>query len=165
MTDWLRKWSHLIAERTRKVEYLVENRHWRHDETSPSNTFGYVYYRTEEPIDGNCLSTLFPNLMIADFYYGLCIKGKHEDIVTLIKKMPSLEGNSHEFYNTEQSIFQHCDQLEMVSTNYVDPCMEKNGVSIKQLHLWNCTLNRFKEDAHYFPNLERLSISNNEGNI
>uniref|UniRef100_T1JRV2 F-box domain-containing protein n=1 Tax=Tetranychus urticae TaxID=32264 RepID=T1JRV2_TETUR len=149
------KWSHLIAERTRKVKYLVDRRDWWDGVTSPSYSFDYAYYRPQEPIDATCLS-------ITDLPYRTCIVGKNEVILTLFKRIISLYAKIHQ-NDRDESIFQYCDALEMLSTGHIDPVMKKIGGNIKQLHLWNYTLNRFKEDAHYFPNIERLSISNNEG--
>ncbi|XP_015791057.1 uncharacterized protein LOC107367822 isoform X2 [Tetranychus urticae] len=156
------KWSHLIAERTRKVKYLVEYR-WNGD-NAPNYTLDYVYYLAEEPLDTTCLSTLFPNLIIADFS-GFLSKVKHEAIVTLVKRMKSLKGliNHCCYYEGDESIFQYCDGLEMVSNDHIEPCIKENGVNIKQLHLVRYNLDRFREDAHYFPNLQKLYIYNNEG--
>ncbi|XP_015789340.1 uncharacterized protein LOC107366266 isoform X2 [Tetranychus urticae] len=151
------KWSHLIAERTRKVKYLIEHRDWWNYEPSLSYPFDYVYYQTEEPIDGTCLSTLFPNLSIADFA-GLREKVKHEDLVTLVKNIKSFKGLIDRVYRDEESIFRHCGQLEMVSTDNIELCILEDG--IKQLHLENRNLHvrDFKQNAHYLPNLERLHI-------
>ncbi|XP_025017868.1 uncharacterized protein LOC107360501 [Tetranychus urticae] len=152
------KWSHLIAERTRKVKYLIEHQDWRNDELSLSYPFDWIYYRTEEPIDGTCLSTLFPNLMIADFSDRFRVKVKHEDIVKLVKKIKHLKGLFHPIHSDEGSVFQYCDELEMVSIKQIEPCIEKIGFNIKQLYLYNYRLDKFTENAHYFPNLERLYI-------
>uniref|UniRef100_T1JRV0 F-box domain-containing protein n=1 Tax=Tetranychus urticae TaxID=32264 RepID=T1JRV0_TETUR len=144
------KWHHLIEERTRKVKYLVVliillRIEKVHEQLDPKIPFQ-------------------PHLVyIGDFSYGFRKKVKYEDIVTLVKQMKSLKGLIREFYDTDYPILQHCDQLEMVSSDYIEPCMEKSGVNIKQLHLWSYTLDLFKRDAHYFPNLERLSIYNNAG--
>ncbi|XP_025017838.1 uncharacterized protein LOC107371774 isoform X2 [Tetranychus urticae] len=149
------KWSHLIAERTRKVKYLVEYQDYGY-----SYTFDYVYYHTEEPIDGTCLNALFPNLMIANFGWKLREKVDHEDIVTFVKQNKSLKGIIDRFHNRDKSVFQYCDDLEMVSANYIETCMANNSASIKQLLLSSYLLGVFTTDAHYFPNLERLHIYN-----
>uniref|UniRef100_T1JRU0 F-box domain-containing protein n=1 Tax=Tetranychus urticae TaxID=32264 RepID=T1JRU0_TETUR len=151
------KWSQLIAKRTRTVKYLIANIYGQSMQL-PRNVFGYVYYKTEAPIDGTCLSTLFPNLRIADFS-SLREKVKYEDMVTLVKEIKPLKGLIHYKGTRGALIWQYCDQLEMLSTNYIDPCMEKNGVNIKQLRLGNVTLDEFKTHANYFPNLERLHIN------
>ncbi|XP_015791055.1 uncharacterized protein LOC107367821 isoform X2 [Tetranychus urticae] len=155
------KWSHLIAERTRKVKYLFDR--WN-GESAPNYTLDYVYYQTEEPLDATCLSTLFPNLIVVDFS-GFLAKMKHETIVTLIKKMKSLKGLIAHccYYEGDESIIQNCDGLEMVSNDDIEPCIKEKGVTFKQLHLVSYNLDRFREDAHCFPNLERLYIHNNEG--
>uniref|UniRef100_T1JRU4 F-box domain-containing protein n=1 Tax=Tetranychus urticae TaxID=32264 RepID=T1JRU4_TETUR len=137
------KWSHLIAERAKKVKYLVEHRDWWNNEPFPSYTFDHVYYRTEKPIDGDCLM-------------------KFQDLVTLVKNIKSFKGLIHQVHSDEESIFQYCDQLEMVSTDFMEPCIQKNGVNIKQLHISGYQLYYFQQDAHFFPNLERLHIYFNE---
>ncbi|XP_025017842.1 uncharacterized protein LOC112539491 [Tetranychus urticae] len=154
------KWSQLITERTRKVKYLVEHRFfWNRG--SRNYPFDYVYYGTKEPIDGTCLSTLFPNLIIADFSDTFIEKVKHEEIVTLVKNMKSCKGLIHQhsyFYPPKESIFQYCDELEMVSTNYIDQYIANKRVNIKQLNLWDYNLSKFTRRKHYFRNLERLHI-------
>ncbi|XP_015782280.1 uncharacterized protein LOC107360171 isoform X1 [Tetranychus urticae] len=156
------KWSQLINERTRKVKYLVEHNDRRHYGPFPNYPFDIVYYRTEEPVDGTCLSILFPNLMIADFSAVIRKKVKHEEIATFVKNIKSCKGliYRHEHnYLREELIFQYCDELEMVSTNYyIDHYIAKKDVNIKQLQLWNCKLDKFTKNAHNFPNLERLHI-------
>ncbi|XP_015794647.2 uncharacterized protein LOC107371163 [Tetranychus urticae] len=157
------KWSRLIEERTRKVKYLLGD--WPDEEPSPSYPLNHVYYRTEEPIDGTCLSTLFPNLIVAEFLGKLCKKVDHEDIVTLVKKIKSFKGIIDHFYNRDESVFQYCDDLEMVSTDCVwdiESFIKKKGAGIKQLQLRNSTLDSFINDVKYFPNLERLFICDYE---
>ncbi|XP_015793032.1 uncharacterized protein LOC107369579 [Tetranychus urticae] len=152
------KWSRLIAERAKKVKYLLEHRNWYNDGKSPNYSFDFVYYRTKEPIDGSCLATLFPNLIIGEFGVGFRLKVKHEDMVTLVKQIKSFKGLIHRFYDRYESIFQYCDQLEMVSTDFMEPYIQKIGVNIKQLHIESYEAIHFVKDAHYFPNLERLHI-------
>ncbi|XP_015789328.1 uncharacterized protein LOC107366256 [Tetranychus urticae] len=159
------KWSHLIVERTRGVKYLVEHSDPWDEDVSPRYPSGYVYYQTEEPMDGACLSTLFPNLMIAEFSCRFGEKVKYQDIVTFVKRIKSVNGIINKFSNENESILQYCNQIEMLSTNTIEPCIKKNGVNIKQLHLWNYKIDFFKEDAHYFPNLERLHIGDIRGNL
>ncbi|XP_015795435.1 uncharacterized protein LOC107371783 [Tetranychus urticae] len=125
----------------------------------PRYPFDYVYYSTCFPIDGDCLSTLFPNLMVAEICDKFRVKVDDEDIVTLVKKINPLKGLIYERDNEDESIFQYCDQLEMVSVYCVKPYMEKNGVWIKQLKLCNYNLNSLAKVGHYFPNLERLCIN------
>ncbi|XP_015789365.1 uncharacterized protein LOC107366294 [Tetranychus urticae] len=153
------KWSHLIADRTRKVKYLIEHQDWRNDEPCLSYPFDWVYFRTGEPIDGTCLSSLFPNLMVADFSDTFRERVKHEDIVTLIKKIKPLKGLFNPIHSDTGTVFKYCNELEMVLLKHIEPCIEKNGFNIKQLVLWN-SLTIFKNHAHYFPNLERLYINN-----
>uniref|UniRef100_A0A158P4D3 F-box domain-containing protein n=1 Tax=Tetranychus urticae TaxID=32264 RepID=A0A158P4D3_TETUR len=143
------KWSQLIAKRTRTVKYFIGHRVKNGGCESvqfPRNVFGYVYYKTK----------------IADFS-GFREKVKYEDMVTFVKEIKSLKGLIHKYDTRGELISQYCDQLEMLSTNHIDPCMEKNGVNIKQLRLGNVTLDEFKKDAHFFPNLERLCISTDKG--
>uniref|UniRef100_T1KWM2 F-box domain-containing protein n=1 Tax=Tetranychus urticae TaxID=32264 RepID=T1KWM2_TETUR len=132
-------------------------------ETSPNYALDHVYYCKQEQIDATCLSTFFPNLIIADFS-GFLAKVKYETIVTLAKRMKSLKGvSNHYHYDRYESIFQYCDGLQMVSNYDIEPWIRENGANIKQLHLYSSKLDRFKEDAHCFPNLERLHIFNTEG--
>ncbi|XP_025018297.1 uncharacterized protein LOC112539767 [Tetranychus urticae] len=53
--------------------------------------------------------------------------------------------------------------LEMLSIGYIDPDISGVYENVKQLHLCNSTLEKFKEVAHCFPNLERLRIYSREG--
>ncbi|XP_015795392.1 uncharacterized protein LOC107371749 [Tetranychus urticae] len=103
--------------------------------------------------------------MVADFCTKFCKKVGYEDIVAWVKKIKSLKGIIGSFYKGDKSIFQYCDQLEMVATRfewYIEPCLKKNGAGIKQLEIGGCSLDTFMEDAEYFPNLERLFIFHSE---
>ncbi|XP_025017836.1 uncharacterized protein LOC112539489 [Tetranychus urticae] len=100
--------------------------------------------------------------MIADLS-GLLDQIEYEDIVTWVEKMKPLKGLIDELYNEPESILQYCNQLEMVSSSYIEPCIEENGVNIKQLRLIGYKLDRFSELVQYFPNLERLYIYNYYG--
>ncbi|XP_025017852.1 uncharacterized protein LOC112539499 [Tetranychus urticae] len=157
------QWSRLILERTRKVKYLFEHSGPWNKNVPPSYPSDYVYYSIDGPMDVTFLSTLFPDLQIVDFSSGFCEESNPEDIVTWVKKMKSLKGLKHYSYPSEEAIFQYCGQLEMVSTDFIETCTNKNSVNIKQLCLVHDTFGSFRPNAHYFPNLERLSLNTEEG--
>uniref|UniRef100_T1L699 F-box domain-containing protein n=1 Tax=Tetranychus urticae TaxID=32264 RepID=T1L699_TETUR len=138
------KWSHLTAQRTKKVKYLLGY---------PENG-DCVSYRGTEPIDGTCLSTLFPNLKIAEISYKFGGKVKREDIVALLKNQKSLKGLTGRYH---EALSEYCDNLEMVSFDLFNSSSQHNGSSIKQLYRWT-SIDRFQKDVHYFPNLERLNV-------
>uniref|UniRef100_T1JU64 F-box domain-containing protein n=1 Tax=Tetranychus urticae TaxID=32264 RepID=T1JU64_TETUR len=145
------KWSHLIAERTRKVKYLNILIGGTMDHLQIIHSIMFIIEQRNQWME-----------LIGEFSHGFHKKVKHEEIVSLVKNIKSCKGLIHQFYQGNESIFQYCDQLEMVSTDYIEPWIKKNGVNIKQLHLLG-TLESFKEDAHYFPNLERLYIHDDGG--
>ncbi|XP_015784204.1 uncharacterized protein LOC107361803 isoform X3 [Tetranychus urticae] len=146
------KWNHLVVKRTKKVKYFMED---------PDYSSDYVYYRGRGPFDVTCLSTLFPNLKIAEFSHKMERKVEFEDIVAFVKNHESLKGLLLGYFFT-RPIEEHCDKLEMLSVDTLDPSIIQNGSSIKQLYILICTLDDFKRDAHHFPNLERLHIVSNE---
>ncbi|XP_015784211.1 uncharacterized protein LOC107361803 isoform X2 [Tetranychus urticae] len=152
------KWSHLVAERTKKVKYFMEYRYdhrLEHGRDVPDYSFDCVYYEDEDPIDVTCLSTLFTNLIIAELSWGLTRKGEFEDIVTFVSNQKSLKG----LINTSgESIEKYCDELEMLSCNSYELIAIRNGSSIKQLYFGVDSIDAFKPDLSYFPNLERLHI-------
>ncbi|XP_025016303.1 uncharacterized protein LOC112538473 isoform X1 [Tetranychus urticae] len=51
------------------------------------------------------------------------------------------------------------DNLEMLSLGFINPNRIVSNETVKQLNLWDSTLDSFKKVAHYFPNLKRLKIS------
>ncbi|XP_025018350.1 uncharacterized protein LOC107370578 isoform X1 [Tetranychus urticae] len=138
------KWSHLIAERTRKVKYLMEL-YPGHD---------CHYYRALKNVDGTHLSTVFPDLMIS---YKLEEKEKRKDNFALGRNRESWQGSFDTFYGP---IEKYRFQLKMVSFNLFEPSIQ-HGSRIKQL-FEVVRLDLFEKDAHCFPNLERLNMENVE---
>ncbi|XP_015793999.1 uncharacterized protein LOC107370532 [Tetranychus urticae] len=143
------KWSYFISKRTKKVKYLLEG--------YPENG-DCVSYRGTEPIDGTCLSTLFPNLKIAEISDKFARKVKREDIVALLKNQKSLKGLTGGYHKTPS---EYCDNLEMLSFDLFKSSMQHNGSSIKQLcQVYHFA--RFHRYAHCFPNIERINMQNAE---
>ncbi|XP_015783796.1 uncharacterized protein LOC107361474 [Tetranychus urticae] len=138
------KWSYLIAERTKKVKYLMEE---------PDYSSGSVYYQGYGRIDATCPSELFTNLMIVELNIRWETYLGSEEFVAFVRNQASLKGL---IYSIDEPIEKYCDQLEMLSFNYIWPDFRLNGSSIKQLHTWN--YQDFKKYTYYFPNLERLNI-------
>uniref|UniRef100_T1L693 F-box domain-containing protein n=1 Tax=Tetranychus urticae TaxID=32264 RepID=T1L693_TETUR len=130
------KWSHLIAQRNKKVKYLIELYPERDD---------CVYYRGIKQIDGTYLNTEFPNLIVEE-------KRKHN--CALVKNQESMQGpiNSH-----QGPIEKYRFQLKMVSFDLIEPKIQHEGSSVKQLFRVK-SLDQFKKDAHLFLNLERLNV-------
>ncbi|XP_015793200.1 uncharacterized protein LOC107369735 isoform X2 [Tetranychus urticae] len=112
-----------------------------------------VYYRELYKIDSTCLSKLFTNLTIVELSINL--KPTYEDAIEFVKKLEFLKGLINQI---DLPIEKYCDQLEMLSVEYFNPNNLRNGSSIKQLDIWNYSLDFLKKDAHYLPNLERLKI-------
>ncbi|XP_015783915.2 uncharacterized protein LOC107361594 [Tetranychus urticae] len=151
------KWNHLIAERTKKVKYLIENNTFNN-----GNLIDLVYYEEEDQIDVACLSILFPNLKIAEFSCEFEKKVQFEDIVTLVKNQESLKGLIH--YSLKP-IEEHCDKLEIISSSDIEPCILRNGSCMKQLIIMfgdPTIFNDFIRAAYHLPNLERLHIHMND---
>uniref|UniRef100_T1KYA7 F-box domain-containing protein n=1 Tax=Tetranychus urticae TaxID=32264 RepID=T1KYA7_TETUR len=126
------KWSYLIAKRTKKVKHLIE---------IPSDYYrrGYssdvVYYQEPWSIDSRCLPKLFTNLILIQ--------------------------NGFICFDPEpwpHPLEKYCDQLEMLSVINFNPNNVRNGSSLKQLDVRQYSLEAFKRDAHYLPNLERLKM-------
>ncbi|XP_015783875.1 uncharacterized protein LOC107361550 isoform X1 [Tetranychus urticae] len=177
------KWSHLIAERTRKVKYFMV--------AEISEDFDYssdlVYYQGPDLSTRykTLLSTLFSNLPIlhnpkiynSDFIYIVIELLKK--VIDFEKKEKELGNETEDLEKLEQFFFlkRHlkslkgiinccdvninieilCDKPEMVSSSRIEPGILKNGSSIKQLHTWY-DYEDFETVAHHFPNLERLHI-------
>ncbi|XP_015784216.1 uncharacterized protein LOC107361809 isoform X2 [Tetranychus urticae] len=137
------KWSHLIAERTRKVKYFMD----------PKYSFDYVHYLGVDSIDVTFLSILFPNLIIAEVSHGFQGKVQFGDIVTFVSNQKSLKGLIDP---SGVSIEKYCDNLEMLSGNHSEPIILRNRSSIKQLHSGMNSIDTLKPDLSNFPNLERL---------
>ncbi|XP_025017846.1 uncharacterized protein LOC107366236 isoform X2 [Tetranychus urticae] len=145
------------------MECYKEHHEWWCYKVPPSYPFDYVYYSIPyEPMDVTFVSTLFPDLKIVEFSDDFWRRSNSEDIVTWVKKMKSLKGLMHIFFAKEEAIFQYCNELEMLSTDYVEACTNVNSVNIKQLCLVNDICGSFLENAHYFPNLERLLLHTEE---
>ncbi|XP_015784457.1 uncharacterized protein LOC107361998 isoform X2 [Tetranychus urticae] len=138
------KWRHLIAKRTKKVKYLIGQRGYSSDA---------VYFQRPCVRDVTYLSKLFTNLQIAELSPGLHLKV--EDAIEFVSKQESLRGLISRY---RKPIEKYCDQLEMLSVNHFNPNNLRNGSSIKQLDIWNYSLEDLKRDAHYMPNLERLKV-------
>ncbi|XP_025016592.1 uncharacterized protein LOC107361690 isoform X5 [Tetranychus urticae] len=137
------KWSHLIPERTKKVKYFMED---------PGYASDYVYYQGRDLIDGTCLSTLFPSLIMAEFSFIFDLKAKFEDTVAFVRNQESLKALMI-YKETDE----YCDKLEMLSLTFVEKSFLRNVSSVKQLYILYAHLDFFS-DAHYFQNLERLHI-------
>ncbi|XP_015784486.1 uncharacterized protein LOC107362017 isoform X2 [Tetranychus urticae] len=176
------KWSHLIAERTRKVKYLMEF------SKDPDYSSDLVYYQGLDLSTRykTLLSTLFSNLPIlhnpniynSDFIYIVIELLKK--VIDFEKKEKELENETEDLEKLEQFFFlkRHlkslkgiinccdvninieilCDKLEMLSSFRIEPGSLKNGSSIKQLHT-EYDDEDFERVAHHFPNLERLHIN------
>uniref|UniRef100_T1L6H6 Uncharacterized protein n=1 Tax=Tetranychus urticae TaxID=32264 RepID=T1L6H6_TETUR len=139
------KWSHLIAERTKKVISLVDY---------PEYSSDYVYYQVLGSINGTCLMTLFPNLITVLYKFYRKVKDS-KNMVSFVRNHESLKGIINFL---DVPIEKYCDKLEMLSSDRIEPDILQNGSCIKQLHTWN-DYEDLKRVAHHFPNLERLHIS------
>uniref|UniRef100_T1K8U2 F-box domain-containing protein n=1 Tax=Tetranychus urticae TaxID=32264 RepID=T1K8U2_TETUR len=146
------KWSHLIAERTRKVKYLMEN---------PDYSSDSVYYQGLDLSTRRetLLNTLFPNLIgVGDLENNaedLANEAKDlEKILQCFRDLKSLKGIIN---CCDLSIEKYCDNLEMLSVSNFKPDILQNGYNIKQLHPWYYYPD-FETVLHHFPNLERLHI-------
>uniref|UniRef100_A0A158P4M2 F-box domain-containing protein n=1 Tax=Tetranychus urticae TaxID=32264 RepID=A0A158P4M2_TETUR len=143
------KWSNLIVARNKKVKYFIDRPNY-----SPDS----VTQQSNKPIDVTFLSKWFPNLKIANLSYPSHVKPAIEDIDKLIRNSESLKGIICGDYLNLKLMPQKAN-LEMLSTRIIDSYKIEINETVKQLNLWNSTLDEFKEVAHCFPNLERLKIS------
>uniref|UniRef100_T1KAB6 Uncharacterized protein n=2 Tax=Tetranychus urticae TaxID=32264 RepID=T1KAB6_TETUR len=138
------KWSNLIAERTKKVKYLIGKRDYSSD---------YVYYQGSRRIDSTYLGTLFTNLKIAELSPKLDYKV--EDAIKFVRKQESLKGLINRFV---VPIEKYCGKLEMLSVANINPKNLRNSSRIKQLVIWSYSLAALERDAHHLANMERLKI-------
>uniref|UniRef100_T1L2R0 F-box domain-containing protein n=1 Tax=Tetranychus urticae TaxID=32264 RepID=T1L2R0_TETUR len=132
------KWSYLIAVRTKKVKY--SNLYFQMSVFIPLMLF----------IIENCIRLIQPIVELS-----INLKPTYEDAIEFVKKLEFLKGLINQI---DLPIEKYCDQLEMLSVEYFNPNNLRNGSSIKQLDIWNYSLDFLKKDAHYLPNLERLKI-------
>ncbi|XP_025018154.1 uncharacterized protein LOC107369753 isoform X3 [Tetranychus urticae] len=141
------KWSYLITKRAKKVKYL----------TFPFFGEGYppgvVHYQKISTIDSTCLSKLFTNLIAVEL--SSKFHNKAEDAIEFVKNQKSLKGLINHFV---VPIEKYCDELEMLSVNHFNPDNLQNGSCMKQLNVSNYSLKALERDAHYLPNLEKLTI-------
>ncbi|XP_025016313.1 uncharacterized protein LOC112538680 isoform X1 [Tetranychus urticae] len=152
------KWSNLIVVRTKKVKYFIDQPNY-----SPDS----VCHQTDEPIDVTFLSKWLPNLRIVDLLYTRNGETPIEDIIKIIRELESLKGIIYGCHYCMESCldFESIPEnpnLEMLSTGYIDLNIKEINENMKQLYLWDSTLDVFAEVAHHFPNLERLKIYNGE---
>ncbi|XP_015793221.1 uncharacterized protein LOC107369756 [Tetranychus urticae] len=138
------KWSHLIAKRTKKVKYLLDQRGYSSDA---------VYYPRPCLFDATYLSKLFTNLTIADL--SIKLNFEVENVIQFVTKQKCLKGLINPL---DEPIEKYCDNLEMLSVDDFNPNNLRNGSSIKQLEIFSYRLEHLKRDVHLFPNLERLKI-------
>uniref|UniRef100_T1L5L3 Uncharacterized protein n=1 Tax=Tetranychus urticae TaxID=32264 RepID=T1L5L3_TETUR len=107
---------------------------------------------------------------IADLLYTRNGETPIEDIIKLIRDSESLKGIIYGYhycmdYRLDFESIPENPNLEMLSTGYIDLNIKEINENMKQLYLWDSTLDVFKEVAHHFPNLERLKIYNGEGTL
>ncbi|XP_025016491.1 uncharacterized protein LOC107361498 [Tetranychus urticae] len=138
------KWSHLIAQRTKKVKYLLDL-YPEYDDC--------VYYRDIKQIDGTDLSTEFPNLIIS---YKLEQEEKRKHNFALARNQEPSQGSINSHHGL---IEKYRFQLKKVSCDLFEPNIQHESSSVKQLFRVE-SLDRFKKDAHLFPNLERINVFN-----
>uniref|UniRef100_T1K8V0 F-box domain-containing protein n=1 Tax=Tetranychus urticae TaxID=32264 RepID=T1K8V0_TETUR len=140
------KWSHLIAQRIKKVKYFLDYYAYLPD-YSPD----YVFYRDRDLID---------------------LAVKFEDIVAFVRNHESLKGIIT--YSLEV-MEQCCDKLEMLATKFSEARILRNCSSMKQLHINDYTLDDFeraycnnkiwsdlKRTLMKYPNLKHLSLRSPE---
>uniref|UniRef100_T1L6H4 F-box domain-containing protein n=1 Tax=Tetranychus urticae TaxID=32264 RepID=T1L6H4_TETUR len=137
------KWRYLIAKRNKKVKYLLEDPHQKADS---------VHYSGDDPDESESDDVHYK---IAEYSHSCIEKVDYENIVSFIRNHKPLKGIIKWL---KRPIEKHCDKLEMLSAFYIHPSIIQKVSSIKQLYLQYCSLDDFKRDAHYLPNLERLHI-------
>ncbi|XP_015783810.1 uncharacterized protein LOC107361486 [Tetranychus urticae] len=143
------KWSHLIVKRAKKVKYFIANR-----SPLPNYLPDYVYYRDRDLIDVAGLSSLlFPNLIVAEFSDRFQEKVYCSDIEAFVRKHEPLKGM---ITSCRVAMEECCDKLEMLATECSEPRILRNCSSMKQLSIFDYTLDDLKEDVQCLPNLERL---------
>ncbi|XP_015784458.1 uncharacterized protein LOC107362002 isoform X1 [Tetranychus urticae] len=138
------KWSNLIAKRTKRTKYLIDQCGY---------SFDTVYYCRPCPIDSTYLSKLFTNLTIAELSFKFSDELEH--IIQFVTKQKCLKGLVNP---RDEPIEKYCDNLEMLYADNFNPNNLRNGSILKQLVIWDYSLEALTRDAHLFPNLERLQI-------
>uniref|UniRef100_T1K9V2 F-box domain-containing protein n=1 Tax=Tetranychus urticae TaxID=32264 RepID=T1K9V2_TETUR len=138
------KWSYLIAKRTKKTKYLIDQCGYSSDAVS---------YENQVLIDSTCLNKLFTNLKIAELSSRLHYKA--ESAIEFVKNQKNLKGLINPF---DEPIVKYCDKLEMLSVIFFNPNNLRNSSSLKQLDILYYSLEALGRDAHYLPNLERLKF-------
>uniref|UniRef100_T1JR23 F-box domain-containing protein n=1 Tax=Tetranychus urticae TaxID=32264 RepID=T1JR23_TETUR len=144
------RWSYLIAERTKKAKYLLEEPAQKidyviffEDPSAPCfYPFDCVYYQGRDLID------------IFEFTKRFQNKVKSVDIVSFIRNHESLKGIIHvdaDFVEYLENI-----KLEMLSCPLFDSSIIPNGSSMKQLCAEYDSLEDVKKIAPDFSNLEIL---------
>ncbi|XP_025016510.1 uncharacterized protein LOC107361614 isoform X2 [Tetranychus urticae] len=142
------KWSYLIAERTKKVKYLMAIR---------SDSNDSVYFTGLKPIDGSCLKTLFSNLLIAQLSEELLKKVSRKDVVAFLENQKSLKGLILSDHITSYLNF---FDIEMICSNCLGghDTIKLKRFNVKQIHTMLDLLRNLHK--YNFSNLERLSITN-----
>uniref|UniRef100_T1L695 F-box domain-containing protein n=1 Tax=Tetranychus urticae TaxID=32264 RepID=T1L695_TETUR len=153
------KWSHLIAERTKKVKYLME--------LCPGHDCHY--YRALKNVDGTHLSTLFPDLMVGPIekyrfqlkmvsfdLFGPSIQhGSRIKQLFQVARLDLFKKDAHCFPNLErlnmQNVESHC---------YDGPVLEK--LKIAEFRLRSIFRNAVCYDFQFIdscPNLQSAHIT------
>ncbi|XP_025018153.1 uncharacterized protein LOC107369753 isoform X2 [Tetranychus urticae] len=138
------KWSNLIVKRTKRTKYLIDQCGY---------SFDTVYYCRPCPIDSTYLSKLFTNLTIAELSFKFSDELEH--IIQFVTKQKCLKGLVNP---RDEPIEKYCDNLEMLYAANFNSNNLRNGSILKQLVIWDYSLEALTRDAHLFPNLERLQI-------
>uniref|UniRef100_T1L2T1 F-box domain-containing protein n=1 Tax=Tetranychus urticae TaxID=32264 RepID=T1L2T1_TETUR len=138
------KWSYLIAKRTKRTKYLI----W-----DPGYLSDAVHFKDQCLIESTCLNELFTNLIVVQLPVSLY--EKVEDAIEFVKNQKSLKGLIN---NMDVPLEKYCDKLEMLSVNHFNLDNLQDGSSLKQLDVSNYSLKTLERDAHYLPNLEKLTI-------
>uniref|UniRef100_T1L4T2 F-box domain-containing protein n=1 Tax=Tetranychus urticae TaxID=32264 RepID=T1L4T2_TETUR len=144
------KWSHLIAKRAKKVEYF---RGFIHILINLLIEEIFIF-RLLYLIDVASLSSLFPNLIVAEFSEKFQEKLKFEDIAVFVRKHEPLKGMI-----TSCVAMEDCsDKLEMLAPECSELGILQERIRFRQFGIRDFCLVDFKSDARYRQNLERLQI-------
>ncbi|XP_053201234.1 uncharacterized protein LOC128386253 [Panonychus citri] len=151
------KWSNLISIRLKKVKYLVN---WfdvhKHD-------YSKIWMENPNTLSDYNLQELLPNLRIVNFPFVSVGQASHAvDVRKVVNDNPKIKGLIRINSRDSDSFNGHnLENIEMISMKSLDFDYKKifRPDQLKQIHLYDASIDELPKCAEYFPNLKRLNIS------
>ena len=150
----------LIFKQIKELDYLCHIYRGQFEEPIPKCVFVF----TSKRLSVTDLAPLMPKLRIIDIGHPFYAKLETRDMIKLLSESEHLRGLIHMPTYYPVPVTQYVRNLEMITTDTLEPYLFERGPHIKQLYVKNHNLNEVTCHAHRFPNLLRLHIEQHIGN-